>query len=142
LLCPGIHYHQKTKEDGVKNRQKYVMDKDKQSKTQQRGIKRQAIRGLKSQAREQEKTGMGLPKVQSRGHKKQAISQRKILRHFHAAKSTKLWCRQLQELRVYAQTTYNQENLAFCFQLCTVPHFVGFQLLPWFSSSLVFFPYS
>ena len=44
--------------------------------------------------------------------------------------------------RVYAQTTYNQENLAFCFQLCTVAHFVGFLLLPWFSSSLVFFPYS
>jgi hypothetical protein len=40
------------------------------------------------------------------------------------------------------QTTYNQESLAFCFQLCTVAHFVGFLLLPWFSSSLVFFPYS
>jgi hypothetical protein len=37
--------------------------------------------------------------------------------------------------RVYAQTTYNQENLAFCFQLCTVAHFVGFLMLPWFSSS-------
>jgi hypothetical protein len=35
---------------------------------------------------------------------------------------------------VYAQTTYKQENLAFCFQLCTVAHFVGFLLLPWFSS--------
>ena len=45
-------------------------------------------------------------------------------------------------LRVHAQTTYNQENLAFCFQLCTVAHFVGLLLLPWFSSSLVFFPYS
>ena len=44
--------------------------------------------------------------------------------------------------RVHAQTTYNQENLAFCFQLCTVAHFVGLLLLPWFSSSLVFFPYS
>jgi hypothetical protein len=32
LLCPGIHYHQKSKEDGVKNWQKIVMDKDKQSK--------------------------------------------------------------------------------------------------------------
>jgi hypothetical protein len=42
-------------------------------------------------------------------------------------------------LRVYAQTTCNQENLAFCFQLCTVTHFVGFLLclgflVPWFSS--------
>ena len=45
-------------------------------------------------------------------------------------------------LRVHAQTTYNQENLAFCFQLCTVAHFVGLLLLPWFSSSLVVFPYS
>ncbi len=45
-------------------------------------------------------------------------------------------------LRVHAQTTYNQENLAFCFQLCTVAHLVGLLLLPWFSSSLVFFPYS
>ncbi len=44
--------------------------------------------------------------------------------------------------RVHAQTTYIQENLAFCFQLCTVAHFVGLLLLPWFSSSLVFFPYS
>ncbi len=44
--------------------------------------------------------------------------------------------------RVHAQTTYNQENLAFCFKLCTVTHFVGFLPLPWFSSSLVVFPYS
>jgi hypothetical protein len=42
--------------------------------------------------------------------------------------------------RVYAQTSFYQENLAFCFQLCTVTHFVGFLLLPWFSCSLVFFP--
>ncbi len=48
----------------------------------------------------------------------------------------------LLDQRVHAQTTYNQENLAFCFQLCTVAHFVGLLLLPWFSSSLVFFPYS
>jgi hypothetical protein len=42
-------------------------------------------------------------------------------------------------LRVYEQTSFYQENLAFCFQLCTlVTHFVGFLLLPWFSSSLVF----
>ncbi len=33
-------------------------------------------------------------------------------------------------------------NLAICFQLCTVTHFVGFLPLPWFSCSLVFFPYS
>jgi hypothetical protein len=33
-------------------------------------------------------------------------------------------------------------KLAFCFQLCTVTHFVGFLPLPWFSCSLVFFPYS
>ncbi len=45
-------------------------------------------------------------------------------------------------LRVYAQTSFCQENLAFCFQLCTVTHFVGFLPLPWFSCSLVFFPYS
>jgi hypothetical protein len=45
-------------------------------------------------------------------------------------------------LRVYAQTSFYQENLAFCFQLCTVTHFVGFLPLPWFSCSLVFFPYS
>jgi len=45
-------------------------------------------------------------------------------------------------LRVHAQTTYNQENLAFCFKLCTVTHLVGFLPLPWFSCSLVFFPYS
>jgi hypothetical protein len=44
----------------------------------------------------------------------------------------------LSILRVYAQTSFYQENLAFCFQLCTVTHFVGFLLLPWFSSSLVF----
>jgi hypothetical protein len=44
--------------------------------------------------------------------------------------------------RVYAQTSFYQENLAFCFQLCTVTHFVGFLPLPWFSCSLVFFPYS
>ncbi len=44
--------------------------------------------------------------------------------------------------RVYAQTSFYQENLAFSFQLCTVPHFLGFILLPWFSCSLVFFPYS
>jgi hypothetical protein len=44
-------------------------------------------------------------------------------------------------LRVYAQTSFYQENLAFYFQLCTVTHFVGFLLLPWFSCSLVFFPY-
>ncbi len=44
--------------------------------------------------------------------------------------------------RVYAQTSFYQENLAFCFQLCTVTHFVGFPPLPWFSCSLVFFPYS
>ncbi len=42
-------------------------------------------------------------------------------------------------LRVHAQTIYYQENLAFCFQLCTVAHFVGFLLLSWFSSSLGFF---
>ncbi len=45
-------------------------------------------------------------------------------------------------LRVYAQTSFYQENLAFCFQLCTVMHFVGFLPLPWFSCSLFFFPYS
>jgi hypothetical protein len=28
-------------------------------------------------------------------------------------------------LRVHAQTIYYQESLAFCFQLCTVTHFVG-----------------
>ncbi len=44
--------------------------------------------------------------------------------------------------RVYAQTSFYQENLAFCFQLCTVTHFVGFLPLPWVSCSLVFFPYS
>ncbi len=32
-------------------------------------------------------------------------------------------------------------NLAFCFQLCTVAHFVGYLQLPWFSCSLVFFPF-
>ncbi len=45
------------------------------------------------------------------------------------------------EKRVNAQTIYFPENLAFCFQLCTVAHFVGFLPLPWFSCSLVFFPY-
>ena len=40
-----------------------------------------------------------------------------------------------------AQTIYYQENLAFCVQLCTVAHFQGFLSLPWFSCSLVFFPY-
>jgi hypothetical protein len=35
--------------------------------------------------------------------------------------------------RVYAQTSFYQENLAVCFQLCTVTHFFGFLLLPWFS---------
>ncbi len=44
-------------------------------------------------------------------------------------------------LRVYAQTIYYWENLAFCLQLCTVAHFVGFLPLPWFSCSLDFFPY-
>ncbi len=48
----------------------------------------------------------------------------------------------LGELEVHAQTSFYQENLAFCFQLCTVTHFVGFLLLPWFSCSLVFLPYS
>jgi hypothetical protein len=33
-------------------------------------------------------------------------------------------------LRVYAQTTFYQENLAFCFQLCTVTHLVGFSAAP------------
>jgi hypothetical protein len=41
-------------------------------------------------------------------------------------------------LRVYAQTIFYQENLAFCFQLCTVTHLVGFLPLPWFSFSLFF----
>jgi hypothetical protein len=45
------------------------------------------------------------------------------------------------EPRVHAQTIYYQENLAFCFQLCTVAHFVGYLPLPWFSCTLVFFPY-
>ncbi len=45
-------------------------------------------------------------------------------------------------LRVYAQTSFYQENLTFCFQLCTVTHFIGFLPLPWFSCSFVFFPYS
>ncbi len=42
--------------------------------------------------------------------------------------------------RVYAQTTCNPENQGFCFQLCTVAHFIGILLLPWFSCSLFFLP--
>ncbi len=45
------------------------------------------------------------------------------------------------EQRVHAQSIYYQENLAFCFQLCTAAHFVGYLPLPWFSCSLVVFPY-
>jgi hypothetical protein len=43
--------------------------------------------------------------------------------------------------RVHAQTIYYQENLAFCFQLCTVAHFLGYLPLTWFSCFLVFFLY-
>ncbi len=53
-----------------------------------------------------------------------------------------IFCTFMWVPRVYAQTSFYQENLAFCFQLCTVTHFVGFLPLPWFSCSLVFFPYS
>jgi hypothetical protein len=42
-----------------------------------------------------------------------------------------------QEVHAHSQTIYYQENLAFCFQLCTV--YVGY--LPWFFCSLVFFLY-
>ncbi len=48
--------------------------------------------------------------------------------------------REVACLRVYAQTICNPENQGFCFQLCTVAHFIGILLLPWFSCSLVYFP--
>ncbi len=47
-------------------------------------------------------------------------------------------CRGCMHRRVFIKKTWLS---AFCFQLCTVTHFVCFLPLPRFSRSLVFFPY-
>jgi hypothetical protein len=59
-----------------------------------------------------------------------------IFKHVESYESTKISDEKanvLRPRRVYSQTIYYQENLAFCFQLCTVAQFIGgFLSLPWF----------
>jgi hypothetical protein len=59
-------------------------------------------------------------------------------RHLELALANRDWVRAeaarkwLPILRVYAQTIYYQDSLAFWLKLCTFAHFIGFLPLPWF----------